>query len=422
MAALAFAVDAPTIDDATPQVGQPLSAQAGAGKLEWLRCDSDPCVTVVGEGNTYTPVDADVGHPLRARLTVDEEGSAVSDPTAAVAPQPPPPPPPNPPKVDSVTITGDPYVGNKITASAAYSGGMPTSGPTWQWSRCAASCVAVGSSASYNVKAADAGHLLKADVTVSNADGPSSGSATVTVPMPPRIISAPDIFPEAINVGTTATTTAEWDPTTGSPSWQWILCGGAIVGPSCQDLAGKTTRSYVVAAQDAGSWLGVRLTLKGKGPDAVSYSEGRFIAKPDEKPPTTSTSPFTSTGSTPDPPEVTAPTLLDPFPIVRIKGRTTRVGAQLTLLSVRAPRGTRIRVRCRSDYCPRSRLALNTRLHRLRVFERSLRAGVVIEVRVMHPKKIGKYTRFLIRRAAPPLRRDACLAPGSRKPTRCPGS
>ena len=27
----------------------------------------------------------------------------------------------------------------------------------------------------------------------------------------------------------------------------------------------------------------------------------------------------------------------------------------------------------------------------------------------------------LIRRAAPPLRRDACLAPGSRRPTRCPG-
>jgi hypothetical protein len=423
MAALAFAVVAePAIDDSTPYVGQTVTASStDSGTWQWFSCGTEGC-TPVGTESSYPVASTDEGRQLKVELTVaGTEGSesAQSPLTAAVTQ---PPPPPNPAKIDSLTISGAPYVDNQLNAVYVLSGGEPTS-TSWQWSRCGAACVPVGTSQSYTVKPADVGSQLVVQMTVSNADGgDTKTSPTGTVPDPPEITSPPEIFPDKLSIGNRATTGAEWRYNTTTPKWQWLLCNTATVGVGCAQIAGATTRSYVVGPADAGSWLGVSVTVQGRGPDAVAYSEGRFISKPEDPVPPTPPAPFTSTGTTPDTPTVIAPKLLDPFPIVRIKGRTTRVGARLSLLSVRAPRGTRIRVRCRSDYCPRSRLALNTRLHRLRVFERSLRAGVVIEVRVMHPKKIGKYTRFLIRRAAPPLRRDACLAPGSRKPTRCPGS
>jgi len=45
----------------------------------------------------------------------------------------------------------------------------------------------------------------------------------------------------------------------------------------------------------------------------------------------------------------------------------------------------------------------------------------VIELLVTSPGKIGKFTRFRIRRGKAPLRRDMCVAPGSSKPVRCEG-
>jgi hypothetical protein len=55
-----------------------------------------------------------------------------------------------------------------------------------------------------------------------------------------------------------------------------------------------------------------------------------------------------------------------------------------------------------------------------RRFERSLRAGVVLEIRVSKPGRIGKYTRFSIRRGRLPVRTDACLASTEPTPIRCP--
>ena len=422
LAAVAFALDAPTIDNRTPQVGQMLTASGSDGTWQWFSCAGDDCAPVGTNSTQYTAGSTDQGRQLKVQLTVADESatSAMTDPVAAQ-----PPPPPSSPVISSVTISGTPYVGNELTADGVTDSGSVT----WRWQTCAepeSDCndIPGATAKKYVLQYSDAATYVRAvmTATVEGALPTSKASARKHVPEPPAIILAPEIEQKTLEVGATATSTVgDWD-FGRNPKWQWMLCHGATVNASCDQITGATGRSYVVASPDASSWLGVRLTVQGNGPDAVAYSEGRFIAKPEDPVSPTPPAPFTSTGTTPDTPTVVAPTLLDPFPIVRIKGRTTRVGARLTLLSVRAPRGTRIRVRCRSDYCPRSRLALNTRLHRLSVFERSLRAGVVIEVRVMHPKKIGKYTRFLIRRAAPPLRRDACLAPGSRKPTRCPGN
>jgi hypothetical protein len=108
-----------------------------------------------------------------------------------------------------------------------------------------------------------------------------------------------------------------------------------------------------------------------------------------------------------------------PAPTVRIAGFVTRLGAKVTVLSVRAPRGARISLRCTGDGCPRRALAVATSLTRLRAFERDLDAGTRLEIRVTRAGYVGKHTLIQIRRGKPPSRVDRCLYPGSTTPRRC---
>ena len=113
--------------------------------------------------------------------------------------------------------------------------------------------------------------------------------------------------------------------------------------------------------------------------------------------------------------------VIQPFPVVRIRGTALLRGARFTLISVRAPRGARITVRCAGLRCPRKRLKMTARgMTRLRPYERFLRVGVQLTIRVTRPELIGKFTRVEIRSGRAPLRRDRCLAPGSSAPVDCP--
>jgi PKD repeat protein len=116
------------------------------------------------------------------------------------------------------------------------------------------------------------------------------------------------------------------------------------------------------------------------------------------------------------------PRFMSPFPVVRIAGTVLPHGALIKVLSVRAPRGAQIRVRCVGDGCPVGSVAITsaTRLVRFHRFERRLRAGIRLKVFVQQAKRIGKYTSFLIRAGAPPKRVDLCVFPKRRSPGRCP--
>jgi len=48
---------------------------------------------------------------------------------------------------------------------------------------------------------------------------------------------------------------------------------------------------------------------------------------------------------------------------------------------------------------------------RLRRFERRMRSGTILRIFVTKPGFVGKYTRFRIRSAGTPARRDACARP-----------
>jgi PKD repeat protein len=131
-------------------------------------------------------------------------------------------------------------------------------------------------------------------------------------------------------------------------------------------------------------------------------------------------------GSAPPPPPAVRPVakLISPFPVVRVRARIIGANVYIDLLTVRAPKGTTVRVRCSGRACPfgraRTRARSASKPVRFRRIERRLVRGTVIQIFVTKPGAIGKYTRFLLRAAAAPVRVDLCLPPGSLRPMRCP--
>jgi hypothetical protein len=125
--------------------------------------------------------------------------------------------------------------------------------------------------------------------------------------------------------------------------------------------------------------------------------------------------------------------LMQPFPVVRIAGNVTARGAKLRLLSVLAPPGARVTVRCRGAHCPvkvQARLvgvtatSAKTGMSAIAfsAFERPLRARTVLQIVVTRGNEIGKYTSFYIRNGRLPVRNDACVEPANPRPIACPTS
>ena len=144
------------------------------------------------------------------------------------------------------------------------------------------------------------------------------------------------------------------------------------------------------------------ITVRAPDPPRTAGSEGRL--------PEAGSAPFLK--------------LMSPFPIVRLAGEVVRDGARIRTLSVRAPSGARVMVRCRGGGCPAKRLQKPVARGpvRFRSLERFLPAGSVLEVLVRRGDQIGKYTNFRIRRGRVPRRTDGCLPPNSMRGVKCPGA
>lgn len=115
--------------------------------------------------------------------------------------------------------------------------------------------------------------------------------------------------------------------------------------------------------------------------------------------------------------------LMSPYPVVRLAGRLTPQGARIRLLTVsRAPKCAVVLVSCRGRSCPAKRVSRVKGRGTLRFprFERRLRAGTVLTVRISKGDSIGKFTQFRIREGRGPSRRDRCLRPGERAGSACP--
>jgi PKD repeat protein len=213
---------------------------------------------------------------------------------------------------------------------------------------------------------------------------------------------------------------------------QWIQIGNrppvASFGYTPSTPLAQDSVMFAAAARDPdGSIASIGWDLNGDGiftdasgpvASAVFPGPGAYpvaIAVTDNSGATTVASESVAVGARP-------PTLLSPFPIVRLTTRGTRRGARVLRLGVQAPPGSRVSVRCRGRSCgarDEVRVARTARALRFPGVQRRLRAGVVLEIRITAPGRIGKYTRFRLRRGGPPSRVDLCLAPGAAAPAAC---
>jgi len=206
------------------------------------------------------------------------------------------------------------------------------------------------------------------------------------------------------------------DPDSPITSYAWDLDGDG----NYNDASGpSTTRAF-----GAGSYNVGIMVVDSEG--AASFmTQTVNVRTPNVEAPAPPVSTVT-TGSA-------GPRLMSPFPIVRIAGRILRRGSKLRRLSVSAPPGATVLVRCNGRGCPlgrqsrvvksgkRSKSRSPAQVVRLRRFERKLlRSGTVIKILVTKPSTIGKYTRFKIRSNKAPVRSDRCLMPSSSKPVDCP--
>ena len=303
---------------------------------------------------------------------------------------------------------------------------------SYAWYRCdgaGAACVQVAGRGgpAYLLTTADIGWRIRSLVTASGALGSESAfsapTATITA-APPVNQVPPRVSGTARNGSAVSSTLGSWtDPSPGAVSYkrQWQRCTSA--GFSCQNIAGATGASYTLRAGDVGAFMRVLVSAEGLGTATVESAptgpvadlpgagggvggEGGSGGGSDEKTP--------------------APTggfrKLRPFPRVVVAGRLLRGRTHVSRLVVTGPRGATVSVRCRGRGCARrsfrARLG-NSRRIRLRRFQRTYRPGAIIQIRVTRGQAIGKFTRIRIRATRPPSRRDLCLVPGARRPSRC---
>lgn len=238
--------------------------------------------------------------------------------------------------------------------------------------------------------------------------GAGAGAATALVPPPPPNPAAPTNTSPPVIRGSLvqgAVLTADPGRFTGTPAptftYRWLRCQA-----SCVPIPGATQRSYRLTAAEVSRRVQVEVTGSNTfGRDTALSARSGLVRSAFRVP---------ATNEKPQRPGRLRSRIV-------IKGRLTDAGARFTSVAVRASRGARVGIRCRGKGCPYKRASRRFRVRTIRLhsLERSLRAGVVLELRITKRNLVGRFTRVRIRRDRIPKRLDRCLKPGARKPSRC---
>jgi hypothetical protein len=385
--------------------------------------------TVAESGNEYRAVFTNVAGAATsepATLTVFEKPVV---PVALVVTS-------NP--VDQAVLAGE---GAVFTATAS---GVPAPEVRWQVSMDSGSTWAndttdagntTGTLAVLHATVAESGNEYRA-VFTNVADTVTSKAATLTVDSPPPSTPpAPVITPALSTTTTSATSPLSPTPSVAPPptpptaSFTWAPSDPA----AGQNVVLASTSTDLDSPIAAFAWgLAGNGAFTAGGP-VISTS---FAAPGDHvvRLRVTDDDGLASVATETIPVAATPLVLMQPFPVVRIAGSESSSGARISLLTVQAPVGTQVEVMCRGHHCPSrslSRVVVATSRGADKAgmvvltfgrFERSLQAGVVLEIRVSKPGEIGKYTSFAIRSGRLPVRVDACVEPADPKPIPCPAS
>jgi PKD repeat protein len=238
---------------------------------------------------------------------------------------------------------------------------------------------------------------------------------TITVRDPSAALASFTFTPQSPVADQTVTFTSTSTPSAGQSisSQTWDLDSDG----QYDDGSGRTvTRKF----DSAGVYRVALRVVQANGNPAIAEGTVRVGAIAQSPPTTSPTSPTTPTS--PGKPTKGRPSLLTPFPVVRLVGVAYTTRTIVSVLAVQSPRGALVRVRCKGTGSPKvvRRKKSKGKGVRFKTFERGIRAGAKLEIFVVAKKRIGKYTSFKMQHAKPPVRTDRCLVPGRRKPVSCP--
>ncbi|HEY6760235.1 MAG TPA: hypothetical protein VI318_12130, partial [Baekduia sp.] len=219
--------------------------------------------------SSYLPLGIDIGNPLRVNVTATNafgSTTAASAATANVAADP-------PLNVGTPSIAGTAKRTFTLTASP---GSWTPAGATftYQWQRDSGSGfadVSGATSPTYTLVAADVGATLRVVVTATNVDGTGTATSAQTataVAAVPGSQQAPTIT-RAQRVGETLTTSdGTWNPAATSYAYQWQR----RVNGTYVDISAATSKTYTLAAADAGTTVRSKVTATNADGTGVGYS------------------------------------------------------------------------------------------------------------------------------------------------------
>lgn len=326
------------------------------------------------------------------------------------------------------TISGTARVGSTLTASGGNAGGPSGTWVGYIWLRCTSTndddCTILWEedNSTYTLKSADLNRYMRVARVAWRGDDfayrLSNPTAKVTAAPTPTPTPTPTKTPTPTPTPTpTRTPTPTPTPTrTATPTPTKTPTPTPTPTRTATPTPTKTPTATPTATPVTG---GVGGTVGGG--DTPAPQQPTPTVEPTPLPPpsaTTTTVPSGGVlGATEKAPKAK---MIKPFPVVRISGQLTANGADIDVLTVKAPKGAKIKVSCSGRGCPTKSLARATKVVHLTKFETVLRAGIKLRVAVSKPGYITKVTTFQIRKGKAPLRIDQCQTPGESKLTRCP--
>jgi hypothetical protein len=253
----------------TPAVNQTLTSTTGSWNgsstgfsYQWQRCAPSGmgCVNIPGAtASTYSLTNADGGNTVRSTVSATNVNGpspyAASATTAVVAPV---PAATGAPVVSGIAAVGQSFSTNNGTWNTAASF-------TYQWLRCAANgsgCAAIpaATASTYPLIGDDAGHVLEAVVSATNAAATTSSTsaASAVVVAAPHATRKPRISGREKAGRRVTGTHGAWSGPPTTYQYSWLRC--AAHGSKCTPIKKATHSTYWITGKDAGHRLRLSVT------------------------------------------------------------------------------------------------------------------------------------------------------------------
>jgi hypothetical protein len=278
-------VEAPTVDGLA-RVGEPLLGEPGQWggaetvlRYQWERCNAagGACAAIPGAtGNEYVPATGDEGDALRLRVGASNGFAATTAVSAAT------------PVIGEAAQTLEETSPPRLEGAAVVGQVLSVSNGTWlgeqpitfayQWEGCdplSGECEAIAGArgSSYTLIKVDEGQLVRAVVTVTDANGVASRAATTGQPVAPEggpVDQEGPLIAGFPAVSQTLYAMPGASSASSTLSYQWERCDED--GLYCDPVEGAEASSYTPVTADAGSTLRVAISAEGPANSGTAVS------------------------------------------------------------------------------------------------------------------------------------------------------